>query len=313
EFPYLCDDYSEDPRGDRDLHRRFGIGSAVSVPIKDARDRTVGFFELHRSGEPDPFTWQDVTFLESLANTTAVAIDKARLLDELEVKSARIRNLSAENVNRWEEERRHIARELHDEAGQALVGIRLGLEVMARRLTGEAASVREQIGDLGRQVDQATRQIKDLAQRLRPPTLDRLGLDTALQQLAEEYSERTGLRVELSLASMPERLPAAVETSFFRIAQEALTNVVSHAEASRARLCLEADVEQIVLTIDDDGRGFSLETITPGLGLLGMQERVDMLGGDFRVESDAGRGTRIRVVLAQSTSEEAGTCGETAT
>ena len=111
---------------------------------------------------------------------------------------------------------------------------------------------------------------------------------------------------------MPERLPAAVETSFFRIAQEALTNVVSHAAASRARLRLEADVEQIVLTIDDDGRGFSLETITPGLGLLGMQERVDMLGGDFRVESEAGSGTRIRVVLAQPTPEEAETGEETA-
>ena len=300
EFPYLANEYATDPKAEAAVHQRFGVRHALCVPIKDSDDRPVGFFELHRGDGHSPFTWQDAAFLESLANTTAVAIENAQLLGQLEVKSQQVRTLSAENVNRLEEVRRHIARELHDEAGQALVGIKLGLKVMRRLLPGDSEAVQQQLGELAEQVDRATGRLKDLAQRLRPPILDRLGLDVALQQLADDHGERTGIPVELSLSLTSERQPAPVETAFFRIAQEALTNIANHAGAQHAAVRLEADEEAVTLRIDDDGCGFDPATVERGLGLLGMRERVSMLGGEFTVESAPGRGTRIHVVVPRS-------------
>ena len=302
EFPCLVDDYTHDARAEPDYRERRGVHFAISVPIKSSADRPVGFFELHRAAGQQPFTWQDAAFLESLANTTAVAIENLQLMDQLEIKGQQVRTLSAGNVQRLEEERRHISRELHDEAGQALVGIKLGLEVMARRLPQEPEALREQLAELGAEVTNATHQIKNLAQRLRPPTLDRLGLDMALQQLASEFSSR-GLRVELIVSLGAQRLPQEVETALFRIAQEALTNTALHAEAQNSTIKLEADIEQISLTITDDGVGFDPCHLRGGsaqgggLGLLGMRERVAMLGGNFHLETRAGAGTRLEITV----------------
>ncbi|MEM9554047.1 MAG: GAF domain-containing protein [Acidobacteriota bacterium] len=299
EFPCLVDDYRNDPRADEDYRRRYGVRFALSVPIKNSAGQPVGFFELHRGDRQQPFSWQDAAFLESLANTTAVAIENVQLIDQLEIKSRQVRVLSAENVNRQEEERRHISRELHDEAGQALVGIKLGLEVMARRLPQDPDEMREQLALLSGEVNRATQQLKNLAQRIRPPALDRLGLDMALQQLADELSSR-GLQVELALSLSPERLPEDVETALFRIAQEALTNTALHARARAVHIALEVDVEGIMLTIADDGVGFEPAAVADdGLGLLGMRERVAMLGGSFHIESGPGTGTHLVVSIHQ--------------
>lgn len=293
----MVEDYAGDPRGEERYRERYGVRYAVSVPIKSSADRPVGFFELHRGAARQPFTWQDAAFLDSLANTTAVAIENLQLVDQLELKSREVRSLSAGNVQRLEEERLHISRELHDEAGQALVGIKLGLEVMARLQPQEPAALRRQLAELTSEVHHATHQIKNLAQRLRPPALDRLGLDMALQQLAGEFSGR-GLPVELSVSLGLERLPQDVETALFRIAQEALTNTALHSEAGQARITLEADIEQISLAVADDGVGFDADDLQGGgLGLLGMRERVAMLGGDFRIETRPGEGTRLEVTV----------------
>ncbi|MEM8961735.1 MAG: GAF domain-containing protein [Acidobacteriota bacterium] len=296
EFPYLTENYVEDPRAETIYAGKLGVTSALSVPLMSSTGQPVGFFELHRVGGVEPFTWQDAAFLESLANTTAVAIENVRLLEQLEIKSRLVRTLSAENVNRLEEERRHIALELHDEAGQALVGIKLGLKVLAGSAT-DSSAFEAQLAALHEQLSLATEKIKCLAQRLRPPTLDRLGLDMALQQLVDDYADRTGLVAELSLSTTPERQPPEVETALFRIAQEALTNVVNHAAASRVEVIFEADVERVLLTVSDNGRGFERDAVTRGLGLLGMNERVTMLGGEFEVDTTPGRGTTISVVV----------------
>ncbi|MEM8996293.1 MAG: GAF domain-containing protein [Acidobacteriota bacterium] len=299
EFPCLVDDYRRDPRADEAYRERYGVRFAISVPIKSSAGTPVGFFELHRGARQQPFTWQDAAFLESLANTTAVAIENVQLVDQLEVKSRQVRSLSAENVNRLEEERRYISRELHDEAGQALVGIKLGLQVLARRQPQETEALRDQLAELSIEVNRATQQIKNLAQRLRPPALDRLGLDMALQQLADEFSGR-GLSVKLTLSLSSERLPEEVETALFRIAQEALTNTALHGDAREVRIALEADVEQIRLSIADDGVGFDGDADRGGgLGLLGIRERVAILGGELTIDTGPGSGTRLEVTVRQ--------------
>jgi|CXWL01.1.fsa_nt_gi signal transduction histidine kinase len=296
EFPYLSNDYPRDPQADPELAVAFDVRRALAIPIRGGDHRVLGFFELHRSGTHPPFSWQEAAFLESLANTTAVAIENARLLAALAAKNQEIRNLSAHNVERLEDERRHIARELHDEAGQALVGVKLGLQVMARLVPQELPALRDELDQLRDHVNAATTRIKDLAQRLRPPALDQLGLEVALRQLATEYGVRAGFSHELDVDPLPARLPSMVETALFRIAQEALTNVAAHAGASRVWLRLGQSDQGIALSVADDGRGFDT-TASRGLGLLGIQERVDRLGGEFRLRSSPGVGTALAVLL----------------
>lgn len=295
EFPYLSNDYGVDAQREHEPELS-DVAFAVAVPIKNSTDEVLGFFELHRRSGNGAFSWQDAAFLESVANMTAVAIENARLGTALRAKNQEVRALSARHVSRLEEERQHIARELHDEAGQALVGVKLSLQAMSRLMPRGESALHEQLDHLRAQVNDAATRLKVLARRLRPPTLDRLGLDKALQQLAHESEEHFGFEVRLSVPTFGNRLPPELETALFRITQEALTNVAAHAEAGAVEVRLEvAATERLRLTIADDGIGFDPGTRSSGLGLLGMRERVGMLGGVFTVQSVIGEGTKISV------------------
>ncbi|WP_396214036.1 GAF domain-containing sensor histidine kinase [Gemmatimonas sp.] len=294
EFPYLCADYAQDPAHEPPDDMG-DIQYAVAVPIKNGTDDVLGFFELHRRDGNGAFSWQDAAFLESVANMAAVAIENARLGTALALKNQEMRALSARHVTRLEEERQHIARELHDEAGQALVGVKLSLQAMGRLVPTEVPALRGQLAHLRAQVNDAATRLKVLARRLRPPTLDRLGLDMALQQLAQESGEHYGFEVHL-LQKLDERLPAELETALFRVTQEALTNAAAHAAAQVVEIRVEIfDRATIDLRISDNGVGFDPSERSSGLGLLGMRERVNMLGGQFAVTSAPGEGTTIRV------------------
>lgn len=293
EFPLLLNNYPEERQADPDLVRDFDVRQALCVPIKDQNEAVIGFFELHRSTSHTPFTWQDAAFLESLANVTAVAIWNAQLAITLESKNQEIQSLSAHHVNRLEEERRHISRELHDEAGQILIGIKLALQVLARKK--EHGALRGDLDDLREQVNQATGRLKDLARWLRPPTLDQLGLEVALRQLATDMEARSGLAIELDLQPVSPRLPQAAEIALYRIAQEALTNALRHSGATSTRITLGGDAARIALSIRDNGQGFDETQVSNGLGLLGMKERAGMLNGELRLTSTPGAGTEIYV------------------
>ncbi len=140
EFSYIANDYRNDRLGDASLMEDYDVCRALCVPIKNMDESLLGFFELLRGPGRLPFTWQDAAFLESLSNTTAVAIHNAQLLKALEIKNEQIQALSVNHVKRLEAERSHIARELHDEAGQLLIGIKLGLQVLSRIVPARAAS-----------------------------------------------------------------------------------------------------------------------------------------------------------------------------
>lgn len=295
EFPYLSNEYANDPLADAELIRNFDVRHALAVPIKDQSEAVIGFFKLHRSTPQTPFTWQDAAFLESLASVTAVSIQNVQLMKALEARGQEIRALSANHVNRLEEERQHISRELHDEAGQVLIGIKLALQVAARQIPEAQTHLRHDLDELREQVNQATKRLKNLAQWLRPPTLDQLGLEVALRQLASDLKNRAGFDVRITVEPIEPRLPQEWEIALYRIAQEALTNVLRHAQAENAELSLQSDAGKVWLTVEDSGRGFSPTAVAGGLGLLGMRERAGMLGGTLTVKSSPGKGTQIKV------------------
>jgi signal transduction histidine kinase len=199
-----------------------------------------------------------------------------------------------------ETERGRISRELHDRLGQDLTAVKLGLANL-RRQGSFAAAVGEALGKLETLAEGLMRDIHRLAWELRPSVLDDLGLDLALQRAAEQWSRNTGVPVDLHTGAHlgTNRLPQELETTLYRIAQEALTNVARHAQANRVSLLLERRSGYVSLIVEDDGRGFDAQgamgaPASPGrLGLLGMQERVRLAGGTLTIESSPGAGATV--------------------
>jgi len=296
--PYVTNDYQRDKQADPALVEAFDLRSAVCVPLRDAEDAMLGFFEVHDKADRRAlFSWADVAILESLANMAAVAIGNARLFRELEAQRAQLRTLSNQLVQAMEAERRRIARELHDEAGQLLYGLRLQLDVLARNVPPDHTDLLSQADAMRELIEEARHKIRKLSHELRPATLDELGLVPALRRLVNDFGGEAGLTASFD-SSLDERLAPQIETACYRIVQEALTNVVRHAQARNVVVSLEADDRQVRLTIEDDGRGFDRrQAHAKGVGLLGIRERVAGLVGEVVIDSALSRGTRLEVTL----------------
>jgi signal transduction histidine kinase len=174
-----------------------------------------------------------------------------------------------------------------------LIGIKLGLQVLAKKIPTAQHNLQQEVARLREQINQAAVQLKSTARMLRPPTLDELGLPAALRQLAIDFEARVGVQVQVS-ADVGARPSQPTETAFYRIAQEALTNAVRHGGAKHVRIELAERANTLALAVQDDGSGFELQQVAPsGLGLLGMRERATMLGGNLTIESAPTHGTRI--------------------
>ena len=215
-------------------------------------------------------------------------------------------------VTTQEEERRRISRELHDQMGQYLSTLMLRLKTLRPLAAGQeqARVTLQKLEELtGRLVDE----VHHLAWELRPAALDDLGLHAALQNYAEKWSERSGVAVDFHCGGLErERLPPEVETTVYRVVQEALTNVLKHAEARRVNVVVERRRDQVLVIVEDDGKGFEAEEVVPapgggrGLGLLGMRERVALVGGALKLDSSPGAGTtaRARIPVPSATEKE---------
>jgi signal transduction histidine kinase len=196
-----------------------------------------------------------------------------------------------------EAERRHVARELHDQAGQALSSLMVDLRLL-EEAAGENQAMVDHIASLKCTIDSILGDLHQLAADLRPASLDHVGLVAALRQHAEAFSCQHGLDVQFETVSLEEeRLSPMVETALYRIVQEALTNVVRHARATRADIVLERKGDRVITIVEDDGVGFDLTAALRSgrLGLVGVQERAEMLGGTLVVESTPGAGTTLFV------------------
>ena len=259
--------------------------TGLFVPLL-VQDQAIGIISIHDKVGTDEhdlrFTDDDVRVAEWFAQRAAIAVDLSQRVQ----RDALRRVVAAQEL-----ERKHLARELHDETGQALTSILLGLHALEEAPTldeihSSAAALREI-------TVQTLQDVRRLAVELRPSALDDFGLVPALERLAEGFREQTGLTVQVE-ARVDERLPADVETALYRIVQEALTNVIKHARARNVSILLTRKGSTVAAVIEDDGRGFSPEGMSnERLGLLGMRERLALLDGTLKVESSPGAGTTI--------------------
>ena len=274
--------------------------SVIGAPLQ-AGNKIVGVVTA-ASPQPHHFNDDDLKLLLLVADRVAPAIERARLVETVHAGRERLKALSARLLTVQEEERRRIAVELHDELGQVLTAVKINLQTVGRKLD---LQFRSDLTDAVASVDQAMERVRDLALDLRPAVLDDLGLPTALRWYAHRFARDTGIEVHFSAHGAP-RLEAALETACFRVAQEALTNVLRHAHAHNVWVDLLVGAGETGLKIQDDGVGFDViaarERAIGGVsvGLLGMEERVSSLGGEFEVRSIHGQGTRLSVRFPSS-------------
>jgi two-component system, NarL family, sensor histidine kinase DevS len=278
------DSMIEDFEVDQEVSRRLGARTGLYVPMV-IRDRPIGIITAHdKEGSDVRFSDEDMRLAETFAARAAVAVD----LSERVASDALRRVVSAQEL-----ERQRLARELHDETGQALTSILLGLKsVEDAKSATEASAAAAELREL---VVTTLQDVRRLAVELRPKALDDFGLVSALERLVETFSEQTGIQVDLEPRLGEERLSPDVETTLYRITQEALTNVVKHAQAKRVSIVLTRRSGSVAAVIEDDGRGFSAGSEGNGLGLLGMRERITLVGGRLDVESSPGSGTTLSI------------------
>jgi signal transduction histidine kinase len=277
------DSVLDDPEVDQQAARQLGVRSALYVPLI-ARGRSIGVVIAHDKEGPKPaFTDDDLRLAESLADRAAVAVDLSERVG---------RDALARAVEAQELERKRLARELHDETGQALTSILLGLKPLEQ--TAATDEDRAAVASLRELVVSTLQDVRRLAVELRPSALDDFGLSTAVERLAETFRDNTGMRVDLEAQLGNARLPTEVETTLYRIVQEALANIVKHAEATHVSILLTRKEHSVAAVVEDDGKGFDTkDTGRDVLGLVGMRERVGLVGGRLVIESAEGSGTTI--------------------
>ena len=277
------DSVLDDPEIDQHAARRLGVHSALFVPLV-AQGRALGVVIVHdKAGANPAFTDDDVRLVEALGSRAATAVSLSQRVS---------RDVLGRVVAAQEHERKRLARELHDETGQALTSILLGLKPLEQAVSGEEALAA--IGSVRELVVSTLQDVRRLAVELRPSALDDFGLVPAVERLVETFREQSGIRVDLETNLGDERLPAEAETTIYRIVQEALTNIVKHAEATHASVLLTRRDGLVAALVEDDGRGFDTAAVDDeGLGLVGMRERLGLVGGQLRIESAGGSGTSL--------------------
>ncbi len=274
---------------------------------KDATYRAYAAFPLTFSSQPigalkmlskrkDFFSEDKRILIQSFANLAAVAIQNAWLFDEVRTTNRQLHALSQRLMTVQENERLQLSRKLHDESGQLLAGLTVQLGLLERD-ANDPAAIQARTSELKRTANMIQENLHRLAVNLRPASLDHLGLVTALGQFIQESSRQNNIKVEFEAVGMGDkRLPIEIETALFRIVQEALTNVALHAQATRVDVLITRTNGHVSAIVEDDGVGFvAASTMTEEqLGLFGMRERVEMLGGTFTIESSPGKGTVIK-------------------
>jgi PAS domain S-box-containing protein len=294
-----------DTRGYPEWVQRAGtehVRNWLGVPMV-ADGKVIGVCGLDKA-EAGFFTQQHLQLAQALVGQAAVAVQNAWLFDQVRAGRERLQTLSRRLVEIQESERRYVARELHDEAGQALTSLMVGLRLLEREAQRPEAVVAG-VAELKRMVDGVLENLHRLAMDLRPASLDHLGLVAALRQYAEAVSDQHGLVVQFETVGFHDRLPSDVESSIYRMVQEALTNVIRHARATRVDVLLEQRDDKLIVIVEDNGVGFDPPAAMQNgrLGLFGVRERAEMLGGRLVLESAAGAGTTLLVEVPYGDSD----------
>jgi signal transduction histidine kinase len=279
-LPQRSDDAQQDSRGFKPLLEAAGVRSLLSVPMR-TRERVVGVISIYDKRGAPGFTDRDAELATLFAQQAAVAIENARLYDEVRDKAAL-------------EERQRLARELHDSVSQALYGIALNASAADELLEAAPERTRGLLQDVLHLADAGLAELRALIFELRPESLEREGLVGALEKQAAAVRARHGLEVHLEVGGEPD-LPQPAKEALYRVAQEALQNAVKHARARNLDVVLELQDTQVGLMVADDGRGFHPDGKFPGhLGLESMRERAAAVGGTLEIHSAPGKGTRLQ-------------------
>jgi signal transduction histidine kinase len=272
-----------------------GVRSLACLPLRGS-EQVLGMLTLGWRKVGGTNTAQ-VPLLHQIADAVALATEKSRLFEEVRAGRERLEKLSHRLLEIQEAERQHIARELHDEIGQALTALKLSLDAVAAVSVDGAGS---RLSDTRRQVAELLARVRNLALDLRPAMLDDLGLLPALLWLFERYTAQTGVQVNAEHRGLERRFSAQIETAAYRIVQEALTNVGRHAGVQQVTVRVWSDSGTLAVQIVDQGTGFDAEAaLAAGMtcGLTGMRERAALLGGRLLLETAVGKGTRVSAEL----------------
>jgi PAS domain S-box-containing protein len=279
-----------------------GIKSALFSPMVHGK-KLAGLFVLSTMEDFKTFTKEEIKLAQTIADQVAVAIENARLLELLRKTSEDLKTLSLQLINVQENERKKIAQELHDEIGQTLFAMKMNLEMSKRNLPphlDEVKNIEDRLNDTENLLSQTIERIRDLTTDLRPSMLDDFGLVSALNWYIDNFYKRTNIKVYLKTKNFKPRLSSEVEISFYRIIQEALTNVAKHSQATEVSILLAQKNSFASLSVEDNGIGFDTKKITfpkDRLGLFSMKERIKLLNGEFEIGSKPNEGTKLNVKI----------------
>ncbi|RLC68640.1 MAG: hypothetical protein DRH97_02500 [Chloroflexi bacterium] len=297
----LLEDISSEPDAARiDLISAEGLRAFISVPLR-AQDNVLGVMNV-ASHVPHRFTKGDMHLLHSIGDQLGIAIEQTRLHERLRRARERLRKLARQNLVAEEQERRRIARELHDETSQSLSGIALHLEAlieMSARSGNQDAKFIAGLKKVQSLTVQVHKEVSRLISNLHPAVLDTLGLAAAARQYARSRLQPLDIDVTTEVKGTEMRFPPDVEAALFRVVQGAIGNIAEHSRAKNASIVLAYLRDEFSLGIWDDGQGFDVSKITDveesgrGRGLFSMRERIGFLGGTSGIESKIGAGTTI--------------------
>jgi PAS domain S-box-containing protein len=302
--PVFVADIANDPlwTNYRHLALPYGLRACWSTPIFDSHQKLLGSFALFRrqTGLPDE---RHQRLIEMATHTAAVCIDRqlteeARAQAVAREKRARI-EYTLQLIAAQEAERKRIAGELHDSLGQNLLLIKNRAQ-MALRMSGTPAEAQEHLGNIDLLVSSCIAETRRISHHLHPPLLDHLGLTLAIEAMIEKTGQASQIVFTRKLEKVDELFSAEATMNFYRIVQESLNNILKHSGARHVDIRLERDLHEVQLQVTDDGTGFAADGLpddSPGLGLKNMAERVQILGGRLKVDSQPGRGTRISVTV----------------
>jgi len=310
--PYGTSDAAQDPIIQHELGINADVRSIICTPILDSVGEVLGYFDIRNKQDGEGFTISDQEMLMALAPAASIAIQNAlayqqRLatVAELKESSRQLQALAANLELAREEERTQIARELHDQLGQALTAMKFDLAWLTDRLVQKDATLARKAKTVKTQMDTMIKTVRRIATELRPGMLDDLGLAASIEWQARDFEKRTGIVCTVSVYAEDLPLARAQSVALFRIFQEALTNVARHASAQHIEVKLAATPEALTLQVHDDGRGIQAQEIAGlhSLGLLGMRERAKRMGGTFDIQDVPGDGTIVTVFIPVKQSE----------
>jgi PAS domain S-box-containing protein len=305
-IPYGTSDAAHDPLIQNELAINADVRSIICTPILDSAGEVLAYFDIRNKQDSEGFTISDQEMLMALAPAASIAIQNALAFQqrlatvaELKESSSQLQALAAKLESVREEERTQIARELHDQLGQALTAMKFDLAWLTDRLVQNDITLAKKAKSVTTQMDTMIKTVRRIATELRPGMLDDLGLAASIEWQARDFEKRTGI---VCLVSVPEEdllLPRNQSVALFRIFQESLTNVARHAHAQHIEVKLAATPESVTLQIHDNGRGIQVQEIAgiESLGLLGMRERAKRLGGTFDIQGVPGDGTMVSVSI----------------